>query len=79
MERTLYNGNSSNCCAYCNLHHCGVTAKQMRNKECLKKQCWHLVKNEEHPYWRQREVMKEKRNARKHSVNQYFVALTANL
>lgn len=75
MEKTLYNGCSSNCCGYCNLHQCGITAKQMRSKECLKKQCWHLVKKEDHPYWKQREAMKQKRINRKQAINQYLDAV----
>lgn len=71
MQKTLFNGCSANCCAYCNLHHCGITAKQMKIKECLKKQCWHLVKNEMHPYWKQRATMKQKRAHRKSMINQY--------
>lgn len=65
MEKTLYNGWSDNCCAYCKLHGCSMTAKQMRKKECLKKQCFHLVKNEEHQIWRQRARIKELRRERK--------------
>ena len=65
MQRTLYSGQSDNCCAYCKLHKCGMTVKQMRRKECLKKQCYHLEKNEEHAIWKQRETMKQKRKQRK--------------
>ena len=54
-----------------------MTVKQMKQKECLQKQCWHLVKNEEHQYWRQREVMKQKRKARKARINEYLVAVGA--
>lgn len=71
MEKTLYNGYSDNCCAYCKLHNCGMTAKQMKHKECLRKQCWHLVKNENHQYWRQREATKQKRTDRKNAITQY--------
>lgn len=76
MQKTLFNGCSDNCCAYCTLHHCGITAKQMRTKKCLKKQCWHLVKNEQHDYWRYRESMKQKRTDRKESINQYVISIT---
>ena len=68
MERTLYNGYSNNCCAYCKLHHCGMTVKQMKKKECLKNQCYHLQKNEEHQIWKQRLRIKELREKRKHKV-----------
>ena len=75
MKQTLYNGCSDNCCAYCKLHQCSMTVKQMRLKECLQKQCWHLVKNEEHGYWRMRESMKQKRKIRKERINQYVTAV----
>ncbi len=65
MQKTLYNGYSDNCCAYCKLHQCGITVKQMRKKECLNKQCYHLVKNEEHQIWSQRARTKERRKERK--------------
>lgn len=65
MAKTLFNSYSENCCAFCKLHNCAITVKQLKHKECLLKQCWHLEKNEEHQYWRQREVMKQKRKARK--------------
>ena len=65
MQRTLFNGRSNNCCAYCKLHNCGMTVKQMKTKECLNKQCYHLVRNKDHQIWKQRERIKEKRRARK--------------
>ena len=73
-QRTLYNCYSDNCCAYCKLHHCSMTVKQMKSKEYLQKQCWHLVKNEEHAYWKQRETMKQKRKDRKDRMNQQYLA-----
>lgn len=69
MSYTLFNCVSDNCCAYCKLHHCSMTVKQMKAKECLQKQCWHLQKNEDHQYWRQRESMKQKRKDRKERIN----------
>lgn len=65
MQKTLYNNYSDNCCAYCKLHQCAMTMKQLRKKECLKKQCWHLDKIKEHPVWKQREHMKKLRKERK--------------
>lgn len=65
MPKTLYNGYSDNCCAYCKLHHCSMTYKQLKKKECLKKQCFHLVKNEEHEIWHQRELIKQRKKERK--------------
>jgi hypothetical protein len=48
-----------------------MTAKQMKAKGCLKKQCWHLIKHEAHPYWKQRASMKQKRKDRKQAINNY--------
>ena len=71
MQECLFNSYSNNCCAYCKLHHCSMTAKQMKAKECLQKQCWHLVKNEKHQYWKQRESIKQKRKNRKQKLDMY--------
>ena len=71
MKQCLFNTCSDNCCAYCKLHHCSMTAKQMKAKGCLQKQCWHLIKHESHPYWKQRASMKQKRKDRKQAINNY--------
>ena len=65
MQETLFHCYSDNICAYCRLHDCGVTVKQMKKKQCLQKQCRHLLKNENHQIWRQRERTKALRKARK--------------
>lgn len=65
MKTCLYNTHSDNIAGYCKLHSCSLTVKQIKAKECLAKQCWHLQKNEDHDWWRQREVMKQKRKAKK--------------
>ena len=67
----LYNTSSDNVVAYCKYHHCGMTVKQMRCKNCLGKQCRHLQKNEEHQFWHQRDVMKQKRKDRKKAIYEY--------
>jgi len=72
MQKTLYSGYSANCCAYCKLHRCGMTAKQMKKKDCLNKQCYHLEKYEDHPIWEQRRRKKEKRKAEKMAKNMAF-------
>lgn len=59
-------------CAYCRLHSKYLTVKQVRQHECLKKECWHLQKNEEHEWWAQRERAKQKRKERKRNI--YAVA-----
>lgn len=71
MQECLFNSQSNNCCAYCRHHHCSMTVKQMKAKGCLQKQCWHLVKNEQHPYWQQRETTKQKRKDRKQRLDMY--------
>ena len=68
MTKTLYNCYSDKCCGYCKHHNCGVTVKQLKHKECLKKQCHHLIKNENHDYWRQRERVKQLRKERKLAI-----------
>ena len=51
-------------CAYCALHHCMLSVKQMKAKQCVQRGCWHLRK-QEHPYWAARALTKEKRKERK--------------
>lgn len=58
-------------CAYCKHHHCYLTVKQVKQHECLKKQCYHLNKNEQHGWWIQRNLTKQKRKARKERCSQY--------
>ncbi len=69
--KTLYDTCSDNCCAYCKYHRCGVTVRQLRLKECPRKQCRHLQINTEHQYWQQREIKKEKKNRKKRLLEQY--------
>ena len=65
MKMCLYNTPSNNVAAWCTHHKCGITVKQMRSKECLKKQCHYLKKNENHEYWQQRERLKQKKKAKR--------------
>ena len=73
MNECMFNSYSNNCCAYCKHHHCYMTVKQMKAKGCLQKQCWHLVKNENHQYWKQRAAIKQKRIERKQAINDYVM------
>ena len=60
MEKTIYGGKPNNPVGYCCLH-CGLlTVKEMKRKNCLGKQCRHLKRFEDHEYWRQRRIAKEK-------------------
>ena len=77
MKECLFHSESNNVAAYCRYHNCGITVKQMRCKNCLQKECRHLVKNEEHQYWRQRELIKQKRKQRKDLVNALFTTTKA--
>lgn len=61
----LYGTHSDNICVICKFHSVGLTVRQLKNRECLKKQCHYLVKNETHDYWRQRAVTKQRRIDRK--------------
>jgi hypothetical protein len=56
-----------------------MTVKQMKAKECLRKQCWHLVKNESHQYWKQREKVKQKRKDRKQAIDSYVHIVTGGV
>lgn len=71
MKMCLYNTHSDNVAGYCMLHHCNLTVKQIKCRECLGKQCHHLRKNENHDWWRQREVVKQKRIERKLALESY--------
>ena len=71
----LFNTQSNNIVAYCKHHGCGMTTKQMKCKNCLGKNCWYLQKNELHPYWKQREVIKQKRREKKQIRNAYLQSI----
>ena len=73
MEVCLFNTQSNNVAAYCKHHHCGMTVKQIKCKNCLGKQCWYLVKNEQHEWWSQRDMTKQKRKERKERMNLYGI------
>lgn len=60
LHRTLNNAYAKSPCAYCKHHKCSLTVKQVKQKECLKKQCWHLKKYD-HDWWKQREAAKAKK------------------
>lgn len=65
---TLYGGCSENCAGYCKRHCCHLTVKQIKGRSCLQKQCYYLVKNENHEWWQQRERTKQKRKNRKEAL-----------
>lgn len=61
----MYGSESDNVCAYCKKHKKWMTVKQVRKRECLKRRCRYFIRNEDHSWWKQREVIKAKRKARK--------------
>ena len=48
---------------YCYLHQCHLSVHTLKTKQCLHKQCSSLKKHEEHPYWKEREVLKQRKKA----------------
>lgn len=53
--------------AYCHskTHKGRLTVRMMKQHNCLQKQCSMLEKYEDHDYWRQREVIKARKKAKK--------------
>jgi hypothetical protein len=66
MLQSLYNThiNEKRAIGYCWKHHAYVTSTQLKQKECLKKQCNALEKRE-HEFWRQRELKRINQKARR--------------
>lgn len=63
---------SSNPCAWCKLHHVGLSARQIKTKGCLGKQCWYLKPIETHKYWDQRRATKQKRRERQDRLEEEY-------
>lgn len=55
----------TNAVGYCRLHGVALTKTDLKNRECLKKQCGALKRYEENYYWAERERIKQLRRARK--------------
>ena len=70
---------SSHACGFCKHHNCHLTVKQMKCKNCLQKHCRHLVKNTNHQYWRQREIVKQKRKNRKQLIENRAMTITGGM
>ena len=66
MLYSLYNTkiNERRAIGFCHKHKCYVTTTQIRQKECLKKQCNALEKHE-HEFWHQRELTKMRKKNRR--------------
>ena len=44
---------------YCQCHCVFLTTKQLKSRECLRKNCSHLYRIETHEYWEERRLRKE--------------------
>lgn len=66
MVQSLYNTEikENRAIGYCWHHHCYVSVTQLKQKECLKKQCGALEKCE-HEFWHQRELAKARKKEKK--------------
>ena len=64
MHKTLNNSYARSPCAYCKLHKCSLTVKQVKQRNCLGKQCWHMNRYE-HEWWKQKQALKEKKKQNK--------------
>lgn len=65
MLKSLYNTEISEkrCVGYCWHHHCYVSSTQIKQKECLRKQC-NALERYDHEFWRQRELAKTRKKVR---------------
>lgn len=75
--KTLYGCRSANTCAYCWKHYRALTPKQLKRKECLRKQCAALERFE-HPYWELRDKKKVLRAARKERLESAWSEVSRN-
>lgn len=74
---TFYGGRSSNVCAFCWKHRKALTPKQLRRRECLKRQC-DALERYDHPLWEQREKSKALRAARKERLEGVWKEMMSN-
>ena len=63
----LYNTESyfCRCVGYCTFHKAYMTAKQLKTKNCLGKQCNALIRQTSHSFWLERELQKLDKKLRK--------------
>ena len=62
--------NRNKAVGYCRFHKVALTAKNLKEHECLRKQCNALKKYETHPYWADRARIKQLRKERKRALAQ---------
>jgi hypothetical protein len=65
MLKSLYGTEitEKHCVGYCKRHGCYITCKQLKHKECLRKQCKALQRYP-HEYWEQRKLIKIKKKSK---------------
>ena len=63
----LYNTESyfCRCVGYCTFHQAYLTAKQLKTKNCLGKQCDALIRQTSHPFWLERSLLKMDKKLKK--------------
>lgn len=59
MTETIFGGLVQTPAGFCFYHDGALTVKQIRKKYCLEKGCYHFTRNDEHPWWEQREKYEE--------------------
>lgn len=67
----LYGAQIDKCraCGFCHYHKKALTVKMVKAHKCLQKQCNALQKNEQHEWWRQRSLQKQRKKANKQINN----------
>lgn len=60
-------GNSKYPVGYCRHHKATLSARQLKNKQCLGKNCHHLEKYKTHPFWKAR--VKKNREKKQKKLN----------
>ena len=60
---------------YCYKHHKWLTVGQIKYKKCLGKTCHYFRKNEEHPWWKQRELKKVEKKTHRIEFNNKIARL----
>ncbi len=63
----LYNTESyfCRCVGYCTFHQAYLTARQLKTKNCLGKQCGALIRQTNHPFWLERSLLKMDKKLKK--------------
>ena len=52
LRKTIYGDYTNNAAGYCKLHQRVITPRQLNGKGCVKRNCWYLVKYENHEIWK---------------------------